>query len=122
MVGEFTPGVGNGFTVRITISVAGLQGPVASVVSVRVIIPVNDDGGVKVAFNVVFDGLYVPPTGNSVQIPLVAEPPIDPFRLILPPLHICISLPAFAVGAVSTVKFVVTDVEPHSFETVKVIV
>ena len=65
----------------------GVQAPPV-VVNLRVAVPKKAGGGVQIAFNVVADGLNVPPEAVD-HIPPVAPPPIEPPRTAdVPPWQI----------------------------------
>jgi hypothetical protein len=90
-------------TVIVLLAVAATQDP-PLVVKVNVAVPLYAPGGVHVAFNVIADGLNVPPARVD-HVPPVAEPPTDPPSAAeVPPWHIAaITPPALAVGNGSTV-------------------
>jgi hypothetical protein len=68
------------FTVEVT---AG-QGLIPVVVNVRTAVPENPGRGAHVAVKLFAFGEKFPPA-EELQIPPVAEPPIDPERLTKPP-------------------------------------
>jgi len=96
--------VGLGFTTIVLLAVAVPHEP-PLVVSVNVAVPLNVDGGVHVAFNVVASGLNVPPIAPSDHVPPVAEPPTEPPNAAeVPPWQMAgITGPAFAVAFAFTV-------------------
>lgn len=78
--------VGVGIIVRITVSCAGVQGPMgSSVVKVNVIVPTKLTGGVKVEFKAL--GFENTPPLEEVQLPLLAAPPTVPFNVSTAFLH-----------------------------------
>ena len=57
-------------------------------------------GGRYVALSVFALGRNVPPGTLAVQVPVVAVPVTEPFRIISPPGQVFTSAPAFTVGGV----------------------
>jgi hypothetical protein len=102
--------VGVGRTVIFTGDVVDEHGAIPVVVSVRTAVPVNEPGGVQMAFKVLAFGLNVPPAG-VVQVPPEADPPTMPVSDVEPPWQMVWAMPALAVGNGRTVIVTFEDTE-----------
>ena len=82
-------------------SLAAIHGPAGSLdVKVKVTEPfaISVNEGVNVGFNAAFPGKNTPALPDHV--PLTAEPPTDPLRIISSPSHITSSTPAETIAEV----------------------
>ncbi len=94
--------VGVLITVRVTVSVSGLQGPGGSlVVNVNTIVPRNPGGGVNVDVKLLASE-KVPPL-EDVQLPVEAAPPTVPFNVTELFKQIAVLVPASAVACALTI-------------------
>ena len=94
---------------------AAVHGLPPVVVSIKVAVPVNEDGGVHVAFNEFALGLKEPPEDVD-QVPPVAEPSTEPPNgAVVPPWQISLRKdPAFAEGGSFTTRFFEAVADPHA--------
>src|SRR4030095_6502747 len=110
---EFGPAVGAsgiGFTVITTVDVTAGHGPGGSlVVRVRVTVPLRTLG---VYVEISEFGFENVPLG-AVQVPVVAPPPTEPLKLIVPPAHTGCGLPALAVATGLIVIVTVDNTAGH---------
>ena len=93
--------VGIGLMVTCIVSFAAEQGPAGSfVVKIKSTPPaaIAEALGVKVVFSALGFVKEPLPGVTVVQVELVADPPIVPFKLTRDPLQIEVSFPAFTVG------------------------